>query len=165
MSAEPRPIAASDDVTGFDCGEPSLNEWLRERALSNEASRASRTFVFASSDGTVLGYYCLSLYAVDRALGPGRFTRGQPRMVPAALIGRLAVDIRMAGRGLGGSLLQDAVNRALTIAVNAGMRAIVVEAMHEDAAAFYRRHGFESTREDPLTLYLLVDDAVQTLRP
>jgi predicted N-acetyltransferase YhbS len=164
VSAEPRPITGRDDLSQFDCGEPSLNEWLRERALDNEKSRASRTFVFANT-GVVLGYYCLSLYAIDRALGPGRFTRGQPRMVPVALIGRLAVDLRMAGQGLGSSLLQDAVNRALTIALNAGMRAIVVEALDERAADFYRRHGFESTRGDSLTLYLLVDDAAQTLRP
>jgi predicted N-acetyltransferase YhbS len=156
----PRPLVAADDLTKFDCGEASLNEWLRTQALQNAASGASRTFV-TTYENHVVGYYALAAASVERRNTPGRIRRNQPEMVPVILLARLAVDQTHQGRRLGSHLLRDAILRTLRIADNAGVRALLVHALDQQARDFYRHHDFMPSPTDELHLYLLIKDAQQ----
>ncbi|WP_225421529.1 GNAT family N-acetyltransferase [Sphingomonas parva] len=95
----PAPLDPTHDLGAFDCGEPALNLWLKQRALKNE-SRFSRTYVVCDGN-RVVAYFCVSAGAVERAAAPGRIRRNAPEAIPVSIIGRLAVDRRHAGRGLG----------------------------------------------------------------
>lgn len=135
----PEAISSTHDLSQFDCGVPVLNDWLRERALKNE-SRFSRTYVVcdASSEGArVVGYYCLSAGAVQREAAPGKLRRNAPDAVPVSIIGRLAVDRDYAGRGLGASLLSDALRRIAGAAQSIGIAAVLVQAKDEAARTWY----------------------------
>ena len=161
----PRALTAGDNVVTFDCGEPTLNEWLRSRALKNETTGASRTFVTVEADsGEVAGYYCLSASSLALEDAPGRVKRNMPSPVPIILIGRLAVDGRFTGHGLGASLLQDAVLKGIEASRILGARAFVVDALNEDAERFYRKFGFElMPPAAKRALFLLVADAEATI--
>ena len=159
----PRPIGPDDDTDAFDCGRPALDRWLRDRAVVNESSRASRSYVVCSG-GRVVGYYSLAAASVVHSDAPGSVRRNMPDPVPAMLLGRLAVDRQWQGRGLGEDLVRDAILRTLKAARIAGMRAIVVHAIDERAAAFYRRLGFQASPRNPLFLALTLDKAAKACR-
>lgn len=154
----PRPITAGDEVAGFDSGEPSLDEYLRGRALANHVEGASRCFV-TCRDGRVVGFYALASAAVERADTPGRVRRNMPDPVPVILLSRLAVDAKEQGKGLGSALLRDAITRAVAAAEIIGVRALLVHALHDQARAFYAHFDFEPSPTDPLHLLLLIKDA------
>lgn len=150
------PLAPKHHVSGFACGEPVLDDWLKRRAMANQASGASRTFVVADARHSVLGYYAVAAAAVSHALATGGVRRNMPDPVPVLVLARLAVDQRAQGIKLGSSLLQDAVNRALTVAQNTGVRALLVHALHERAQRFYQHYGFRASPVDPMVLMLRV---------
>ena len=152
----PEPLAPKHHVSGFACGEPVLDDWLKRRAMANQASGASRTFVVADARHSVLGYYAVAAAAVSHALATGGVRRNMPDPVPVLVLARLAVDQRAQGIKLGSSLLQDAVNRALTVAQNTGVRALLVHALHERAQRFYQHYGFQASPVDPMVLMLRV---------
>lgn len=154
----PRAISESDDVATFDSGEPSLDDYLRARALNNHASGASRCFV-TCRDGRVVGYYALASGSASHAELPGKFRRNMPDPVPVILLSRLAVDSKHQGCGLGENLLRDAIARCVNAAEQIGVRAILVHALHDKARQFYTRYQFESSPTDPLHLTLLIKDA------
>ena len=154
----PRPISEGDVVADFDSGEPTLDKYLRERALPNHVEGASRCFV-TCRDGRVVGFYALASAAVERAETPGRVRRNMPDPVPVILLSRLAIDRKEQGKGLGAQLLRDAIARAVAAAEIIGVRALLVHALHEQARAFYAHFDFESSPTDPLHLLLLIKDA------
>jgi GNAT superfamily N-acetyltransferase len=164
--ARPRPLGPCDSVAGFDCGEASLNEWLISRALKNEATGASRTFVSIDRDSELIaGYYCLSASSLDLDIAPGKVRRNMPSPIPVILLGRLAVDERFKGTGLGASLLQDAVLKSIEAAQSVGARAIIVDALNSDAASFYERFGFEPMpAATDGAMFLLVNAAGATVK-
>jgi GNAT superfamily N-acetyltransferase len=149
----PEKLREDHDPALFQCGEPALDDWLRRRALQNEESGASRTYV-VSAGRRVVAYYALAVGAVAHAGAPGRIRRNMPDPVPVMTIGRLAVDQEFHGRGLGQGLLRDAVLRTLQAADIAGIRAILVHAMSSDAQRFYERHGFVRSPIDPMMLMI-----------
>ena len=161
----PRALAPGDKFVTFDCGEPSMNEWLRSRALKNETTGASRTFVTVEAEsGDVAGYYCLSANSLALEDAPGRVKRNMPSPIPIILIGRLAVEERFKGHGLGVSLLQDAVLKGIEASRIVGARAFVVDALNEDAESFYRRFGFElMPPAAKRAMFMLVSDAEATI--
>lgn len=159
----PRPLASGDRLSTFDCGEESLDRWIRARARSNEKSGASRTMVTVTEDGRVAGYYCLSSSALVRDEAPEALGGGQPNPVPIVLLGRLAVDREFAGVGLGRSLLQHAAVQAVHAAETIGIRAILVHALTDEVIPFYERFGFTRFPGASKALYLLVADARATL--
>jgi GNAT superfamily N-acetyltransferase len=159
----PRPIAAGDRISTFHCGQTSLDEWLRNRAIGNEKAGVSRTMVSATRDGRVAGYYCLSASSLVRDDGPPDLAAGMPTVIPVVLLGRLAVDEEFHGRGLGASLLQHATNRALEAGETIGIRAMLVHALTDDVVPFYERFGFTRFPDHKHTLYLLMKDARATL--
>lgn len=152
--AAPQPLTASHLFDDFECGEPSLDEWLKRRALANQIAGASRTFVVADSEHHIVGYYALAAGAVSRSLANRSVRRNMPDPIPVLVLGRLAVDRRAQGIQLGAALLQDAVKRAVSVSQNAGVRALLVHALHEKATQFYQHHGFGKSSLHPLTLML-----------
>ena len=150
----PLPLVATHILGEFACGVASLDEWLKRRALTNQVSGASRSFVVTDQDGRVLGYYAMAAGAVSHLGATSAVRRNMPDPVPVMVLARLAVDHRAQGLKLGGALLQDAVNRAVTVSQNAGVRALLVHAMHDRAKAFYEHYGFQESPLHPMTLML-----------
>lgn len=156
----PRPIEPADGTLGFDSGEASLDRYLIDRALANHVSDLARCYVCVESeDNQVVGYYTLSAVAIEHAELPGRARRNAPNPVPAVLLGRLAVNRKTQGTGLGRLLVRDAILSTLAAADRIGVRLLIVHALHDEAAAFYAALGFKPSPTDPLHLYLLLSDA------
>jgi GNAT superfamily N-acetyltransferase len=156
----PEKLRADHDLSQFDCGEPALDDWLRRRALPNEESGASRTYVVCAGP-RVVGYYALAVGAVAHGEAPGRVKRNMPDPVPVMIIGRLAIDKDFQGKKIGPGLLRDAVLRTLQAADIAGVRALLVHAISERARKFYEDCGFIASPVDPLTLMITVAEAVR----
>lgn len=150
----PQPLAATHRLDGFNCGEPSLDDWLKRRALANHLSGASRTFIVIDPDQCVLGYYALAAGAVAHQQATSAVRRNMPDPVPVMVLARLAVDARAQGVKLGAALLQDAVERVQSVARNAGVRALLVHALNERARQFYEHYGFRASPIHPMTLML-----------
>lgn len=153
----PEPLADHHRLEGFDCGEPPLDDWLRRRARANQAGGASRTFVLCEGD-RVIAYYALASGAVTAAASPGRFRRNMPEPIPVAVLGRLAIDRRHQGRGIGRALFRDAALRVLNAAEVLGIRGILVNALSDEARAFWLAVGFEPSPLDPMTLMVTLAD-------
>ena len=160
----PRPISEGDVVADFDSGEPTLDAYLRGRALANHVEGASRCFVTCRG-GRVVGFYALASAAVERTGTRGRIRRNMPDPVPVILLSRLAIDRKEQGKGLGAQLLRDAITRVVAAAEIVGVRALLVHAMHEQARTFYAHFDFEPSPTDPLHLLLLIKDARALLDP
>lgn len=145
-------------VDAFDCGEEPLNRFLVRYALPNQQANASQTYV-GLADDTVIGFYTLVVGQVGYEGAPERLTKGLARHpVPIMLLARLAVNLDWQGKGVGAGLLRDAILRTLHAADIAGIRAFIVHAKDEHAAAFYRHFGFEPSPSDPLHHYALIKD-------
>lgn len=158
----PERLTSAHDLSAFDCGEPELNEWLRNRAIDNEATGASRTYVVCTGM-RVVGFYCLANGGVLRDSTTGKVRRNMPDPIPVMVIGRLAVDLSCRGQKLGPGLIRDAVLRTMQAADLAGIRAILVHAKSESAKAFYEKLGFAQSPVDPITLMITVADAKRIL--
>ena len=157
--ARPQPLERGHDRESFACGEPELDRWLTDHAFGAQTSGSARVFV--STDGSqIVGYYALAAAQLQPGKASARALKGQPRRrpVPAVLLARLAVDQGHQGKGLGRSLLQDAMLRANTAARELGIRLLLVHAKREEAGDWYRRFGFEESPTDPLHLMLLMKD-------
>jgi GNAT superfamily N-acetyltransferase len=150
----PLALAATHILDEFACGEASLDDWLKRRSLANQLSGASRTFVVTDLNGLVHGYYAMAAGAVSHQAATSAVRRNMPDPVPVMVLARLAVDHRAQGSKLGGALLQDAVNRAVAVSQNAGVRALLVHALHDRAKGFYVHYGFQESRLQPMTLML-----------
>lgn len=137
-----------------------MNDWLKRRALSNQLSGASRTFIIADETDRVQGYYALAAGAVDHSMATNTVRRNMPDPVPVMVLARLAVALANHGKGLGADLLQDAVLRTMRLAQEIGIRALVVHALHDQARAFYQHHGFSESEIDPLVLMLRIRSSV-----
>ena len=158
----PEALNAEHDLSAFDSGEPALDDWLRKRALANERSGASRTYVIAVGD-RVVGFYCLATGSVAKQAATGHIRRNMPEPIPVMVIGRLAIDRDFQGRGLGKALLRDAALRTLQAAAIAGMRAILLHAISEHAKLFYVHCGFSESPLDPMTMMISIADAERIL--
>ncbi|MBS0457939.1 MAG: GNAT family N-acetyltransferase [Proteobacteria bacterium] len=155
----PQPLTPDHHCADFSCGEPVLDEWFRRRAMVNQVSGASRTFVVTNKERRVYGYYAMSAGAVSHQLATGGVRRNMPDPVPVMVLARLAVATQAQGIKLGGSLLHDAVSRAVNVAQNTGVRALLVHALHERAKLFYEYYGFHASPADPLVLMLRLSHA------
>lgn len=158
----PAPLTAEHDTAGFDCGDPHLNDWLRQRALKNE-SRFSRTYVVC--DGRqVVAYYCVSAGSVERMQVPGKLRRNAPDAIPVSVIGRLAVDRAYAGKGLGTDLLADALRRIALASQTIGIAAVLVHAKDEAARRFYLHAAeFIEYPDESRTLFLPIETVVAAM--
>ena len=152
----PAPITAGLELTNFDSGEVSLNEWLKRRAFKNHATGASRCFVLCAG-AEVIGYYSLSAGAISHEAAPKAMRRNMPDPLPILLLGRLAVDKRYHNRGIGQALLRDALLRAVNVSVDAGVFALLVHALSAQAKQFYLSRGFVESPLQPMTLIMTIE--------
>jgi GNAT superfamily N-acetyltransferase len=159
----PEPLTETHDLAAFNSGVPSLDDWLKRRARTNQASGASRTFIL-TEDQKVVGYYALASGAITVADSAGRFRRNMPDPVPVAVLGRLAIDQSQQGRGLGRALFRDCALRVAHAADAIGIRGIVVHAISEPAKAFYQALGFDPSPSEPMTLMITLADIRELLK-
>ncbi|MGI8405749.1 MAG: GNAT family N-acetyltransferase [Thermomicrobiales bacterium] len=155
-------LSAEHDCEAFSCGEPTLDVWLKEQARKNEGRGASRTYAVCHGS-TVVGYYCLANGAVDRSDAPKRLQRNMPDPIPVMVLGRLATDQRYQGQGIGKGQLRDAILRVLQAAEIAGIRALLVHAISDEARQFYLGAGFLDSPTEPLMLCLPLETARQAI--
>jgi GNAT superfamily N-acetyltransferase len=153
----PEPLSPRHDCSAFTCGRAILDTWLKQRALANQASGASRTFVVCDPH-RIVAYYALASSAVAVEAATARLRRNMPDPIPVVVLARLAVDRAYQGRGLGRALLQDAGRRVLAAADSIGIRGLLVHALDDSAKAFYERLGFDPSPLDPMTLMITLAD-------
>ena len=156
MLSAPQPLNATHLLNDFECGEPSLDEWLKRRAMSNQQNGASRTFVVVDEENRVRGFYAMAAGAVSHLQATSSVRRNMPDPIPVMVLGRLAVDRRAQGIKVGSALLQDAVKRAIAVSQNTGVRALLVHALREQAKQFYEHYGFQESPQYPMTLLLRI---------
>jgi GNAT superfamily N-acetyltransferase len=148
MLSAPEPIRPDHKLSTFSCGHSTLDDWLQRRALLNQTSNASRTYIL--TDGArVIAYYTLASGALACAQATGRLRRNMPDPIPMAILARLAIDTSAQSRGLGRALFRDAAMRVLGAASAIGIRGLLAHAISDDAAAFYRAIGMASAPGDP----------------
>ena len=162
LLSAPEKLSPAHNLAQFQCGEPELDDWLKHRALNNEAGGASRTYVVCIGP-RVVGYYALANVASAHTDAPGAVNRNMPNPIPVMVIGRLAIDLEFQGHGIGSALLMDAVLRTVQAAEIAGIRAILVHAISENAKRFYGKLGFMASPTNPMALIITVRAAVQAL--
>jgi GNAT superfamily N-acetyltransferase len=159
----PEPLNDTHDLSGFNSGEASLDDWLRRRARANQASGVSRTYVLAEGE-RVIGYHSLAAGAITVGDAPGRIRRNMPDPIPMAVLGRLAIDRDRQGKGLGHALLRDALLRTYQAAEAIGIRGLLVHALSPAAKRFYLSCGFSESPAHPMTLMITLSDARDALR-
>jgi GNAT superfamily N-acetyltransferase len=157
MLSAPEPLAPHHRLDGFSSGEGPLDDWLKRRGNANQVSGAFRTFVVCES-GVVIAYYSLASSAVSVAATSGRFRRNMPDPIPVVVLARLAVAQSHQRHGIGRALFQDAARRVINAADAIGIRGLIVHAVSDDAAAFYRTLGFDPSPLDPMTLMVTLAD-------
>lgn len=164
MSYRIEPLADGHDLDTFTCGHPTLDTWLREHA--HRATRqGTRTYLLIEDrTTTVVGYYAIAPHLIGRDTTPRRIGRGAPQQIPAILLAKLALHERLHGQGLGDELLVHAMTTIVTAARAAGGRLIVVDAIDDNAASFYRAHNFEPAPNDPHRLIIRLSTVAKALR-
>jgi len=151
----PVPLERKHPRKEFDSGDAILNAWLTQYSVQAQKKGSSKSYVSLDEEGRIAGFYSLVYGQVERELAPEEITKGMPKHpIPVLIVARLAVDLDFQRMGLGKSLLKDAMTRALSAAQIAGLRAVVVHAKHEQAAAFYQHFGFLPSKDEPLILML-----------
>lgn len=166
MVGRPIPLTEEHDLSQFECGKAPLNDWLKKHALQSQASRHTKTLVITDKNNVVIGYYAYSVVSVEHEeTTPERIKKGLARYsIPIFLIARLAIDVNHQGKGLGGRLLRHALKRAAAAAEkDVPIRAIVVDAIDEEAKEFYRGFDFEPWPIDGLRMWLMMKDLLATL--
>lgn len=160
-------LEAGVERTAFRCGAPEPDEYLRTRAAQDARRRVATCFVLLSATREPVGYYTLAQLGVQLGDLPANVMKRLPRypIIPATLVGRLAVDQRWKGRGLGEHLLLDALHRSFFASLEVASFAVVVEARDESAATFYARFDLASLTSDGLRLFLPMATAAQLFRP
>ena len=159
----PEPLSATHDVSQFSCGKVALDNWLRTRALSNQ-QRGFTAVIVVHEGNRVVGYYGLAPTAVVPSVLPRSIRTGQPPdPVPCLLLGQLATDQAWNGKGIGTGLLKHALQRCVMAAGLIGGRALVVNAVDAEAAAFWRRRGFAPSKDDAFVLFRSMADIAASL--
>jgi GNAT superfamily N-acetyltransferase len=155
----PELLAGEHLLEGFDCGSGGLNDWLVRRALRNQSSGTSRTWVVVEIEtGRVVAFYASSTASILRSSAPKKIGRNQPEELPAVLLARMGVDSRHQGRGLGAALLKHFMLKAIEVAQSIGVRVLLIHAKNENATNFYVRYGFVESPLDPLVIMMLLTD-------
>ncbi|OZN25711.1 GNAT family N-acetyltransferase [Actinobacillus seminis] len=153
MYSAPELLTHHHNLDAFNCGEESLNIWLKRHALKNRQNRASRTFVICN-ENVVVGFYALAAGSVTHRFVSGALRRNMPEPIPVVVLGRLAIDIKHQGKKLGAALLKDVVLRARAVSEQVGVRALLVHALNDKAKQFYLNYGFQPSPIDDMLLML-----------
>jgi GNAT superfamily N-acetyltransferase len=157
--AGPELLAGEHLLEGFDCGSRALNDWLVQRALRNQSSGTSRTWVVVErATGHIVAFSASSTASILRSAAPKRMGRNQPEEMPAILLARMAVDSRHQGQGLGAALLKHFMLKAMEVSQSVGVRVLLIHAKDENAKNFYEHYGFVESPLDPLVMMMLLAD-------
>ncbi len=158
----PEPIGPDHDPSEFDCGSEAQTSWLRHHALQAHRADAARVYVVCRFGANrVVGYYAIAAGSVAHDEAPPRITKGLGRYpIPVVVLTRLGVDVSEQGRGLGTSLVRDALLQTAAVAQRVAVRALIIHAESPGAAAFYQRisPAFQASPTDPLHVLLLMKD-------
>lgn len=151
-------LARDHERQPFDCGQASLNDFLKKHARQNAEKDVSRTYVLTLPPSPrVFGCYTICSGALRWEDLPTEAAKGLPKYpVPVVILARLAVDISQQGKRLGGDLLIDALRRIQRLAGEVGICAVVVDAIDERALNFYLKFGFQPLLDDELHLFMLL---------
>ncbi|MGH2990470.1 MAG: GNAT family N-acetyltransferase [Solirubrobacterales bacterium] len=163
---DPERLASDHVLSGFNCGEGSLNLWLERHARSAGPAGGARTYVITDSDqeDRVVGYHAIATASIEHVDATERAAKGMPRhQISALLLARLAVDKSVQGEGLGAFLLRDAMLRTLNVSDEVGVRLLLAHALNDRARKFYLRFGFEPSPTDPMNLQIIVKDIRATV--
>lgn len=160
----PEHLNVAHDLSAFDSGTPELDTWLKRRALQNEALGTSRTYV-VTAEGRVVGFYALANGAVAHKDVSAKTRRNMPDPIPVMVLGRLAVDRAYQKKGIGFALLRDALLRTMNASQIAGIRAVLLHAISEDAKRFYQKTGFYECPVDPMTMMITLAEIEKSLVP
>ncbi|MEC4813139.1 MAG: GNAT family N-acetyltransferase [Scytonema sp. PMC 1069.18] len=150
----------------FSCGNDTLDNYIRKQASQDLKKKVATVFVAIDSPNTdIIAYYTLSAYAIDIIHLDETFAKRIPRypLLPATLLGRLAVDRTYQGQGVGEFVLLDALKRALDATKQVASLAVVVDAIDENAVDFYKKYGFQQFKQYPLKLYLPVKSIAEAI--
>lgn len=152
-------LSSHHDRKGFNCGEPSLNQYLQQHARQSAAKRISRTFAAVEDEKTptILGYHTTLVTILEVSQIPAKISKSR---IPALLLARLAVDQRFQGQGIGEFLLLDVLRRAVVISEQTGLHAVVLDALTDRAKDFYLRYGFSELLDDPYHLYIPISTII-----
>jgi GNAT superfamily N-acetyltransferase len=153
----PLRISAVDITDGFDCGDPTLNDWLVRRALANDQAGLSRVFV-VTEEGRLVGYYALAAGAVAAREALTKMRRNAPDPIPVVVLGRLARATSHKGLDLGAALFRDAALRVLQAADSIGVRAMLVHALNDRARDFYVHLGLKPSPIQAMTLMVTTEE-------
>jgi hypothetical protein len=161
----PAPLTARHDLSKFNSGKAALDDWLRNHALESEGKTA-RSYVVCENRVTVVGYYCISTGSVERQALPSKMKRqqGLPNQIPVLILGRLARDISYNGKGLGSDLLQDAFIRILSASKIVGFRTLLVHALDDEAAGFWKEYEFIEYPTGSKTFYMPIETIADAVR-
>jgi GNAT superfamily N-acetyltransferase len=156
--SDPELLARRHKLEGFDCGVESLNIWLLAHARGAAGVGSARTYVITDHDqDRVVGFHALNAASITHVEATGGVAKGVPRHpIPMILLARLAVDNSVKGEGLGAFLLRDAMVRAVGASEEIGARGLLVHALDDDAAAFYRHFGLEPSPTDKHNLQITI---------
>ena len=155
----PVPLGPTIRRAGFASGTPALDDWFCNHALQAHRADSTKVFVVHDEHLAAQGFYALSAGSVSRKEAPDRVRKGLgAHPIPVALLGRLAVDERAQGKGLGQALLKDALGRIAQASESLGVRCVLAHAKDEPAKSFYAHFGFEPSPIDPLWMFLLLKD-------
>lgn len=158
----PEPLTAAHDVSQFSCGKPSLDRWLKTRALSNQEKGFTAVLVVHEAH-RVFGYYGLAPTALLPSVLPRSIRTGQPPHPVPCLLGQLATDQNWGGQGVGTGLLKHALQRCVAAAELVGGRALIVNAVDIEAAGFWTRRGFIPSKDDPQILFRSIADIAASI--
>ena len=164
MLSAPEPIAAHHETEPFSCGKPALDIWLKTRGLANQRNRFAAVMIVHEAN-RIAAFYALAPTAILPAAMPRSLRTGQPpNPVPCLLLGQIATDEKWAGQGVGTALLAHALRRCVRAAELIGGRALVVKAIDDEAAEFWKRRGFRPSRDDEKVLFRSIADIAEALR-
>ncbi|GAA2849157.1 GNAT family N-acetyltransferase [Aminobacter sp. SR38] len=160
----PAPLSRDHDYSGFCSGKQLLDSWLHDMAIYNQMSNYTRTFVVCDAQNRVKAYYALCAGMILRKeAGKKLAPQGTPNEIPIALLARLAVQQELQGKGIGKALLANALRNAASASQTVAFRAVVVDAVDEQAARFYLSVGFKPTKISPLKLLLPTQDILASM--
>lgn len=162
MKIQIEPLQGHHDTKAFTCGVAALDDWFRRTATQHARKGISRTFVAVDDDSRqLLGFYSLTVGQASSETLPESVARGLPRLLPIALLGRLAVSASVQGEGVGGMLLIDALRRVAGVSTQVGISVILVDAKDQKAAEFYEHFGFQRLPDSEHKLVLPVKTAAK----
>ncbi|MHC6157492.1 GNAT family N-acetyltransferase [Bradyrhizobium elkanii] len=159
----PTPLTSEHDSSRFNCGNEVLNDWLKKQALKSQGKTA-QTYVVCD-DNAIMGYYCILAGSIERAKIPKSLKKhGTPNPIPVAIIGRLARDLSQKGTALGQDLLSDALHRIAQASHTIGIRAVLVHAIDEKAAEFWKTTaGFLESPIETRTFFLPIETIIEAI--